>query len=90
MTHRHRQLSAMIEMAVRKDDRVGGLDVGGQVLIDPPGFIARALVHAHVEKEPQPIDFDQVTRPRDGSIRSAELNSHGGRLADRDKIVSEQ
>ena len=51
-------------------------DVVGKICVDPPGLIARPLVHAQVEEDAQAVDFDQVTRAGDGAVGAAELDSH--------------
>jgi hypothetical protein len=77
--HEDRQAAAVVEVAVREDDRVDRLEVLRQVLVDPPRLLARALVQAEVEQQPQPIHFDQVARAGHGAIGAAELNAHGER-----------
>ena len=74
--HRHRQFAAVIQMSMRQNNCVGRFDVVRQHVIQPIGFIARSLVHPHVQRDSQSVDFDQMARSGDGTVRSAELNSH--------------
>jgi hypothetical protein len=47
----------MIEMAMRQQDGIDSFDIGGTVLVDLSGLIARALVEAHVEEDSQAADL---------------------------------
>jgi hypothetical protein len=55
-----RQLAAMIEMTMGKDDRVDGGEMLREIFIQPARFIARALVHAAIEEQAQAVHFDEM------------------------------
>jgi hypothetical protein len=74
-----RQPAAVIEVAVREDDGVDRAKIVRQVLVDPPGLLARSLVQAEVEQNAEAVHFQEVTRPGDGAIGAAELDAHGQR-----------
>src|SRR5205807_684915 len=73
-------LPAVIEVPVREDDRIHLRRALRQILVDPPRLVARPLVHPEIEEHPQPVDLEQVTRPRDGAVGAAELNAHRGKV----------
>jgi hypothetical protein len=54
----HRNFSAMIEVPMRENHRIDRFSPVGQPLIQPPRLLARPLIHSHVQKQPQPVDFD--------------------------------
>lgn len=72
------KLAAMIEMAMRKDHRIDGFCIIRKQLVQSQGHVACALIHADIEKDSQTVHFNEMTGSGNGSICTAELNSHGG------------
>jgi hypothetical protein len=77
----------MIEMAVGEDDGIGGFYIGGKVFVDSQSFVARALIEAHIEENPQSVRFEKVRGTRHGAVGAAELDAHGEESITRDRLA---